>query len=1197
MAQILDLGKIRFSWNGTYSNTTEYEYNDLVKYGPNLYAYISNTAATGVLPTNTTNWALVSEGLNWRGTYSASTLYYKNDVVTDGTSTFIVTVQHTSTNSPSTSSNSNLTLLALGQEGLPAYTGNSNKVLTNNGSNALWTDTTLLAKTYVGTNQGAAAETFETNGALSDVAAAFAKSTSNFAQLVMINPSNGANASTDFIAYTADGDNNSGWIDLGITSNNFSATNFGITGPHDGYIFMSAPRGTEKDISAARVIGTVATLTTTTAHGYSIGNIVKIEGVDAGGGTGLVDQLVTITAVSSTTFSFTTNVTPFSETNLTTFGTTFKPKGDGNLVLATDKTGLQNKIIIAAGGYESGTTQMEITPDEQVDITISTASTSPTTGALTVAGGAGFGGKVHTASDLQTFGKLFIGEEADNFTIAANLTDPIAVAAYEGSAGSFAQVAIHNSEPTSSTDILLYPDNGDDGNGWMDLGVTGSTFEQAEYGITTQNEGYIFFQPPTPNTKTVSNKALSSNTATLTTSTAHGFLAGQRVVISGIDATFNGTYTIASVPTTTTFTYAKTAADVSAVAASGTAAVQSRGNMVIATGENGTDNKIIFAAGGFDSGLTQMSITPDQNVHIEIATPSTSPTTGALTVVGGVGITGDVNVAGNITFGGTGTQVSTANLAVSAPMIFTGSGSTVGNYDLGLVTEGKYQVTNIPVQTVINKEVNNNVAILTTLSTHNFAVGDSVSVANVDSTFNGTYTITAVDAGNRTFSYAKTTGNIASARIGAVDYTISNKALNNNVATLTTSATHAMTVGTTVFITGVDSTFNGTYTVTGVTTNTFSYAKTASNVTATSATGTATYYTSVSTATVSSATRTRWSSWFKNDADGVWNLVSNISTLPVTNIDLTQNTYGNGVDISYDTIKIGGLVNTGNSAVSGNMLISGTTESTGNFSVNTNKFNVTAASGNTTIAGTLGVTGNSTLTGDLAINGGDLTTTATTFNLLNDTATTINIAGGATALTIGSTTGTTTVRNDLATTGGITVNTNKFTVASGTGNTQVAGTLGVTGNTTLSGTLSVTGLASFPGGITVTGTERFTGRFDVQEMREDILPVTMASNVLTCDYTSANIFYSATAPSANWTLNLTNVPTDDNKSLSIAAIQSQGATGYVPTTFQIDGSAVTIKWAGGTAPTPTANKLDIFNFSLLRVGSAWQVLGSANVNF
>jgi hypothetical protein len=65
-----------------------------------------------------------------------------------------------------------------------------------------------------------------------------------------------------------------------------------------------------------------------------------------------------------------------------------------------------------------------------------------------------------------------------------------------------------------------------------------------------------------------------------------------------------------------------------------------------------------------------MIITPDQSVHIEIATPSTSPTTGALTVVGGVGIVGDVNIAGSITFGGSGTQVSTANLSVTAPFIF-----------------------------------------------------------------------------------------------------------------------------------------------------------------------------------------------------------------------------------------------------------------------------------------------------------------------------------------------------------------------------------------------------------------------------------------------------------------------------------------------------------------------------------------------
>ncbi len=68
---------------------------------------------------------------------------------------------------------------------------------------------------------------------------------------------------------------------------------------------------------------------------------------------------------------------------------------------------------------------------------------------------------------------------------------------------------------------------------------------------------------------------------------------------------------------------------------------------------------------------------------------------------------------------------------------------------------------------------------------------------------------------------------------------ITNKALTSNVATLT-SAAHPFTVGMEVVVTGVDATFNGTYRITAVTTNTFSYAKTATDVTSTAATGSAT---------------------------------------------------------------------------------------------------------------------------------------------------------------------------------------------------------------------------------------------------------------------------------------------------------------------------------------------------------------------
>lgn len=70
--------------------------------------------------------------------------------------------------------------------------------------------------------------------------------------------------------------------------------------------------------------------------------------------------------------------------------------------------------------------------------------------------------------------------------------------------------------------------------------------------------------------RTVSNKALTSNVATITTSATHGFKVGQSVVIAGVDTTFNGTYTIASTPSGTTFTYAKTAADVTSAASGGT---------------------------------------------------------------------------------------------------------------------------------------------------------------------------------------------------------------------------------------------------------------------------------------------------------------------------------------------------------------------------------------------------------------------------------------------------------------------------------------------------------------------------------------------------------------------------------------------------------------------------------------------------
>lgn len=70
-------------------------------------------------------------------------------------------------------------------------------------------------------------------------------------------------------------------------------------------------------------------------------------------------------------------------------------------------------------------------------------------------------------------------------------------------------------------------------------------------------------------TGSVTTKALTSNIAMLTLSEAHSFIAGYTVLVENVDATFNGTYVLTGV-TTTTISYAKTNANVVSAASGGT---------------------------------------------------------------------------------------------------------------------------------------------------------------------------------------------------------------------------------------------------------------------------------------------------------------------------------------------------------------------------------------------------------------------------------------------------------------------------------------------------------------------------------------------------------------------------------------------------------------------------------------------------
>lgn len=74
----INLGSIKFNWQGAYSGSTAYSVDDVVSY--NGSSYICKLASTGNLPTNTTYWDQMSQA-GTDGTDLTSTLTTQGDIV------------------------------------------------------------------------------------------------------------------------------------------------------------------------------------------------------------------------------------------------------------------------------------------------------------------------------------------------------------------------------------------------------------------------------------------------------------------------------------------------------------------------------------------------------------------------------------------------------------------------------------------------------------------------------------------------------------------------------------------------------------------------------------------------------------------------------------------------------------------------------------------------------------------------------------------------------------------------------------------------------------------------------------------------------------------------------------------------------------------------------------------------------------
>jgi len=137
-------------------------------------------------------------------------------------------------------------------------------------------------------------------------------------------------------------------------------------------------------------------------------------------------------------------------------------------------------------------------------------------------------------------------------------------------------------------------------------------------------------------------------------------------------------------------------------------------------------------------------------------------------------------------------------------------------------------------------------------------------------------------------------------------------------------------------------------------------------------------------------------------------------------------------------------------------------------------------------------------------------------------------------------------------------------------------------------TLTLGGTTSTVGNLTVTNTL-------VTEMRETTtVSATAATGTIDYDALTQVVLYYTTDASGNFTVNFRgssgtslNTVMSTGESLSATFLVTNGATAYYNSVVQVDGSTVTPKWQGGTAPTSgNASSVDSYTYVIIKTGSA-----------
>ena len=795
--------------------------------------------------------------------------------------------------------------------------------------------------------------------------------------------------------------------------------------------------------------------------------------------------------------TFGTSQTTFNLVNTT--ATTVNFAGAGTLVTigasATGSTTVRNKFTVTdttnatstvtgavsvRGGASIG---QDVFIGGAVDILGTAASTSSiTTNALYVAGGVGIGsslyvqGKAYFQDDV-----IFSGTSTYVYSTQTLYTDNlINLHVPAGASGTNHTWTVDDGRDVGH---IYHYYTGTDRDAFLGL-ATGSKFLEWWSNGTESNGLYTGSTWGTFKTGSVilTNTTESTTTATGALTVAGGVGIGNNVLVGGYGR-FNGAFDEAA-STTTVALY---------VGVAGSAPVSPR----VAFANSGTTWQIDNYNGNFrwyTPGVTRMQLDGNGTLTVPSTTASISTTSGALQVSGGVGIGGSVYVGGNLTVLGTinatvvgiittatnlaggtagrvpyqtGIGLTSFTAAGTAGTILTSNGTGAPTWNNTLTLDGTTQATSTVTGALTvagGAGIRGNLWLGGTLNffpeASDFAsISSTASGSNTFFNFNlgddpgqsdtwrwrffpsgaNEFSAMELDVTSTTTAILTVSGDIAAATIVASgDVSVNGGDLQTNQTTFNLINTTATTVN-----------FGGASTAMTVGANAAGYVLVQNNSDATS--------------TATGALRVNGGVGVNRD---VWvgqrlNVGSDAIITGDVSVNggdlLTNQTTFNLLNTTATTINFGGA---------GTAITIGATTGATTLRNDTTVTSITAATttatgalqvrggagigGSLYVGGNNNVAGNEIITGDVSINGGDLQTNQTTFNLINTTATTINFGGAGTAITIGATTGNTTIRNDTTIT--------SITAASSTstGALQVRGGVGIGGDLYVGGTINGT---------------------------------------------------------------------------------------------------------------------------------------------